>query len=169
MRRSVAHSLALALAVELMSSVVAWALPRQPIVFEGFPVGTIVIRTSEHQLYFVVRPGRAFIYSLGVGRLGRKWQGSASITRKVIWPAWAPPPDILKDNPALPALFPPGGNNPLGVAVLVLGDGTYGIHGTNKEKTIGKDVSYGCFRMMNADIVDLYSRTEIGTPVIVQK
>jgi lipoprotein-anchoring transpeptidase ErfK/SrfK len=74
---------------------------------------------------------------------------------------------IRKDNPRLPALVKAGPNNPLGVAVLVLGDGTYGIHGTNRPETIGTFASYGCFRMYNKDILDLFSRVAIGTSVTV--
>ena len=89
------------------------------------------------------------------------------VARKVLAPKWAPPPIIRKENPNLPPLVNPGPNNPLGAAVLVLGDGNYGIHGTNKESSIGKDVSYGCIRMFNKDILNLFQEVEIGTPVTV--
>ena len=108
-------------------------------------------------------------FSIAVGRQGRKWTGMTSISRKVLNPAWAPPPLIRKENPKLPALVKAGPNNPLGVAVLVLGDGSYGIHGTNRDETIGTDASYGCFRMHNADILKLFKMVSIGTRVYVQR
>jgi lipoprotein-anchoring transpeptidase ErfK/SrfK len=133
-----------------------------------FPAGSIVIRTSERKLYYIAGPEDLQSYSIAVGKTGRTWTGSTSISRKVRNPAWAPPPAIRRDNPQLPDVIPPGPGNPLGPAVLVLGDGTYGIHGTNKDATIGTDASYGCFRMHNEDILALFRRVRVGTPVFVQ-
>jgi lipoprotein-anchoring transpeptidase ErfK/SrfK len=132
-----------------------------------FAVGSIIIKTSERKLLFVRGQNDIVTYTIAVGRQGREWTGSTSISRKVLNPGWAPPPNIRKDNPKLPALVEPGPNNPLGVAVLVLGDGTYGIHGTNRPETIGTYASYGCFRMYNNDILDLFSKVTIGTAVTV--
>jgi lipoprotein-anchoring transpeptidase ErfK/SrfK len=132
-------------------------------------VGSIVINTSKRQLLFVRGDDDIVTYSIAVGRQGRKWTGTTSISRKVLNPAWAPPPIIRKQNPELPALVKPGPNNPLGVAVLVLGDGSYGIHGTNRDETIGTDASYGCFRMHNSDILALFEMVHIGTKVYVQR
>jgi lipoprotein-anchoring transpeptidase ErfK/SrfK len=132
-----------------------------------YSVGSIIIRTTERKLLFVRGVNDIIIYKIAVGRQGRKWTGSTSISRKVLNPAWAPPPNIRKDNPRLPALVSAGPRNPLGVAVLVLGDGTYGIHGTNRPETIGTFASYGCFRMYNKDILDLFARVSIGTSVTV--
>jgi lipoprotein-anchoring transpeptidase ErfK/SrfK len=134
-----------------------------------FPVGTIVIRTGERRLYFVRGTSDIVSFPIAVGRMGRKWTGKTQISRKVLNPAWAPPPIIRRDNPNLPALIPPGPGNPLGVAVLVLGDGAYGIHGTNRDETIGTDASYGCFRMHNSDILTLFDEVDIGTNVYVQQ
>ncbi|MGE0006382.1 MAG: L,D-transpeptidase [Parvibaculaceae bacterium] len=131
--------------------------------------GSILIKTSEHRLYLVLEDGGTISYPLAVGRQGRKWEGKAFVTRKVLKPAWAPPPVIRRDNPRLPKVIPPGPRNPLGAAVLVLGDGTYGIHGTNRDNTIGKDASYGCFRMHNKDVLDLFSRVPVGAPVYVTR
>ena len=130
-------------------------------------VGSIIIKTKQRQLLYVRSKNDVITYSIAVGRQGRKWTGSTTISRKVLNPAWAPPPIIRKSNPRLPALVKAGPNNPLGVAVLVLGDGTYGIHGTNRDETIGTDASFGCFRMHNADILDLFSKVVIGTTVTV--
>jgi lipoprotein-anchoring transpeptidase ErfK/SrfK len=132
-----------------------------------FRVGSIIIKTAERKLLFVRGENDVVTYTIAVGRQGRKWTGTTSISRKVLNPAWAPPPNIRKDNPRLPALVKAGPNNPLGVAVLVLGDGTYGIHGTNRPETIGTSASYGCFRMYNKDILDLFSKVSIGTAVTV--
>ncbi|MBL8790399.1 MAG: L,D-transpeptidase [Rhizobiales bacterium] len=117
----------------------------------------LFLRREQH------RPG----FRIAVGRQGRKWTGVTSISRMVKNPSWAPPSVIRRDNPKLPAIIGPGPNNPLGVAVLVLGDGTYGIHGTNRDETIGTDASYGCFRMHNADILALFDKVTIGTTVTV--
>ena len=132
-----------------------------------YSIGRIIIKTTERKLLFVKGEKDIIEYKIAVGRQGREWTGSTSISRKVLNPAWAPPPAIRKDNPRLPALVKAGPKNPLGVAVLVLGDGKYGIHGTNRPETIGTFASYGCFRMYNKDILDLFGRVAVGTSVTV--
>jgi lipoprotein-anchoring transpeptidase ErfK/SrfK len=127
----------------------------------------IIIRTSERKLYYYRNNELSDTFVIAVGKQGRKWSGDTYVSRKVLRPKWAPPAIIRRDNPSLPALIGPGPGNPLGAAVLVLGDGTYGIHGTNKESSIGTDASYGCFRMRNRDILRLFSKVDIGTPVAV--
>jgi lipoprotein-anchoring transpeptidase ErfK/SrfK len=132
--------------------------------------GTIVVRTSERRLYLVLGQGRALSYPVGVGRAGRQWAGRAIISGKHVRPAWAPPPDIARERPNLPRFIPGGApNNPMGVAALTLSGGDYAIHGTNNPGSIGGFVSYGCIRMYNADITDLYDRVGVGTPVIVTR
>ena len=145
----------------------AAARPTQGSVSGKYAVGSIIIKTTERKLLFIKGQNDIVTYKIAVGRQGREWTGSTSISRKVLNPAWAPPPNIRRDNPRLPALVKAGPNNPLGVAVLVLGDGTYGIHGTNRPETIGTYSSYGCFRMYNKDILDLFGRVDIGTAVTV--
>ena len=147
----------------------ASAIPPPMISSSGYAIGSIVVKTKERQLLYVAGRDDVITYSIAVGKAGRKWSGTTRISRKVLHPAWAPPPLIRKSNPKLPALVKPGPNNPLGVAVLVLGDGTYGIHGTNRDETIGTDASFGCFRMHNSDILALFKRVKIGTVVYVQK
>jgi len=132
-------------------------------------VGSIIIKTGKRQLLYVRGKNDIVTYPIAVGREGRKWTGKTRISRKVRNPAWAPPPHIRKDNPRLPALVKAGPNNPLGVAVLVLGNGTYGIHGTNRPGTIGTSASYGCFRMYNAHILALFNQVRVGTVVYVQR
>ena len=132
--------------------------------------GTIVVRTSQRRLYLVLGQGRALVYPVGVGRAGMQWEGRAIVESKRMRPAWAPPPDIKRENPRLPDVIPGGApNNPMGVAALVLSGGDYAIHGTNNPRSVGGFVSHGCIRMYNADITDLYARVGVGTPVIVSR
>ena len=135
----------------------------------GATPGVILIRTSERKLYLTLPGERAIQYTVAVGKIGRQWQGSSYVAFKQRNPTWHPPEMVRRDNPHLPRVIPPGPANPLGAAVLVLGDGKYGIHGTNRPSSIGTAVSYGCFRMRNEDVLDLYARVPEGTPVIVQR
>ena len=136
---------------------------------EGSP-GTIVIRTNQRRLYYIVGGGRAISYPVGVGRAGKQWQGTAFIDGMRLKPAWAPPAEVRRDRPRLPAVIPGGvPGNPMGAAALTLSGGEYAIHGTNAPGSIGGFVSYGCIRMHNADILDLYQRVHFGTPVIVSR
>jgi lipoprotein-anchoring transpeptidase ErfK/SrfK len=133
------------------------------------PAGTVVISTSERRLYLVERGGRALRYTVGVGRAGRQWRGQSSIAAKFLEPNWVPPAAIRADSPNLPAVIPGGSPaNPMGAAAMTLAGTDYAIHGTNAPGSIGGFVSYGCIRMFNADISDLYSRVRVGTPVIVR-
>jgi lipoprotein-anchoring transpeptidase ErfK/SrfK len=132
--------------------------------------GTIVVRTSERRLYLVLGEGRALSYPVGVGRAGRQWAGRSVISGKHVKPAWAPPPDIAKARPGLARVHAGGApSNPMGAAALTLSGGEYAIHGTNDPSSIGGFVSYGCIRMYNQDITDLYDRVSVGTPVIVTR
>ena len=132
--------------------------------------GTIVVRTNERRLYLVLGQGRAMAYPVGVGRAGRQWAGRAVISGKHVRPAWAPPPDIAREHPGMAKVYPGGApNNPMGVAAMTLSGGDYAIHGTNNPGSIGGFVSYGCIRMYNQDITDLFDRVSVGTPVIVTR
>ena len=134
------------------------------------PSGTIVVSTAERRLYLVLGEGRALSYPVGVGRAGRQWAGKSMIDSKRIRPAWGPPPDIKRENPGLPDVIPGGSpKNPMGAAALTLSGGEYAIHGTNNPGSIGGYVSYGCIRMYNQDITDLFDRVSVGTPVIVTR
>ena len=134
---------------------------------DGAP-GTIIVRTSERRLYFVLGNGRAIRYPVGVGRVGMQWTGRASIEGIYVQPAWAPPAVVKRDNPRLPDYIPGGApNNPMGAAAMTLRGGEYAIHGTNRPGSIGRFVSYGCIRMYNRDILDLMDRVHVGTPVLV--
>jgi len=130
--------------------------------------GTILVKTSEHRLYLIVDAGHAMRYPVGVGRAGKQWAGTTKIDGKYRNPAWAPPADVKHDKPGLPDLIPGGSpRNPMGVAAMTLAGGDYAIHGTNVPNSVGGDVSYGCIRMLNTDITDLYQRVSIGTTVVV--
>jgi len=134
----------------------------------GADPGTIVVRTGERRLYLVLGSGKAIRYKVGVGRQGRQWTGESVIDGKYIEPNWAPPADVKRDRPNVPAMIPGGSpRNPLGAAAMTLSGGQYAIHGTNNAKSIGGFVSYGCIRMFNEDISDLYERVAIGSPVHV--
>ena len=133
-------------------------------------VGTIIVRTAQRRLYLVTAPGRAISYPVGVGRAGKQWQGDSFIISKRLRPAWSPPAEMKRERPRLPDVIPAGApSNPMGAAALTLSGGDYAIHGTNDPSSIGGFVSYGCIRMYNADITDLYGRVSVGTPVIVTR
>jgi lipoprotein-anchoring transpeptidase ErfK/SrfK len=134
----------------------------------SYPRGNIVVVTHERRLYYILGNGQAIRYPVGVGKAGMAWHGTAYVARKLVRPSWGPPEDIWRANPNLPAVIPGGApNNPMGEAVLGLDRGNYAIHGTNNPASIGHYVSHGCIRMYNQDIVDLYGRVPVGTPVHV--
>jgi lipoprotein-anchoring transpeptidase ErfK/SrfK len=134
----------------------------------GYSAGTIVVRTSQRALYLVLDSGHALRYTVGVGRAGKQWSGTSYISGKYLSPAWTPPADVRRDKPNLPAVIPGGSpHNPMGVAAMTLAGGEYAIHGTNQPGSIGGQVSYGCIRMLNADITDLFGRVGWGTTVVV--
>ncbi len=135
---------------------------------QNYAPGTIVVKTNERRLYLVIDESRAMRYPVGVGRAGKQWAGATRIDGKYVNPAWAPPADVKHDNPSLPDVIPGGSpRNPMGVAAMTLAGGEYAIHGTNVPGSIGGFVSYGCIRMYNQDITDLYQRVGVGTPVVV--
>jgi lipoprotein-anchoring transpeptidase ErfK/SrfK len=131
--------------------------------------GTIIVQTSERYLYVVQGNGRALRYAIGVGRDGFQWQGLLKISRKAEWPDWTPPPEMIERQPYLPRFMAGGPGNPMGARALYLGATVYRIHGTNRPDTIGTAISSGCFRLVNADVADLYDRIPVGTKVIVRQ
>ncbi|TPW25908.1 L,D-transpeptidase [Pararhizobium mangrovi] len=137
------------------------------------PAGTIVIDTSDKFLYLVLGHGMAKRYGVGVGRPGFGWAGTHRVSRKAEWPGWTPPKEMIareaKNGHYLPAHMPGGPNNPLGARALYLGSTLYRIHGTNAPWTIGHNVSSGCIRMRNEDVLDLYDRVSVGTEVVVHR
>ena len=131
--------------------------------------GSIVIRTGERRLYLMTAPGEAIAYTIAVGKAGKQWRGVKYVEEMQVDPAWSPPDSVRRDNPRLPDVIPGGSpRNPMGARVIGLGPGgEYAIHGTNMPGTVGTAASYGCFRMHNADVADLYARVRMGTPVVV--
>jgi lipoprotein-anchoring transpeptidase ErfK/SrfK len=145
------------------------AQAREIVGFSGaYSSGTVVVKTSERSLYYVLGNGKAVRYPVGVGRAGKQWTGTTIISGKHLKPAWSPPADVKRDKPHLPNVIAGGApGNPMGAAALTLMGGEYAIHGTNNPGSIGGFVSYGCIRMYNADILDLFNRVSWGTTVVV--
>jgi lipoprotein-anchoring transpeptidase ErfK/SrfK len=131
------------------------------------PAGTIIVDTRNHYLYFLLGDGEAIRYGIGVARDGFEWSGTHRISNKREWPGWTPPAEMRKRVPGLPRYMPGGLDNPLGARALYIGSTLYRIHGTNEPGSIGRDVSSGCIRMVNDDVIDLYERVRIGAKVIV--
>ena len=142
--------------------------------------GTIVVDPARHFLYLVLPGGKAMRYGVGVGRSGFAWSGEATVNSKQAWPDWYPPREMLQRQPQLVrsmrklrnGLGMPGGTgNPLGARALYLWqddrDTLFRIHGTIEPWTIGSNVSSGCIRMMNQDVIDLHDRVELGARVVV--
>ncbi|GAB5375393.1 MAG: L,D-transpeptidase [Acuticoccus sp.] len=136
--------------------------------------GTIIIDGNRHFLYLVLPGFKAVRYGIGVGRDGFGWAGIVKVGRKQEWPTWTPPPEMVARDPKAAKYaggMPGGPENPLGARALYLYEGNrdtiYRIHGTNEPWSIGLDISSGCIRMNNDDVVDLYNRVEIGAKVIV--
>jgi lipoprotein-anchoring transpeptidase ErfK/SrfK len=155
-------------------SIVSLAAPsfseaRETVKFDEYSAGTVVIKTKERRLYYVLGGGRAVRYPVGVGRAGKAWSGSSFISRKVLRPDWAPPSEVKRDKPRMPDLIRGGTpGNPMGAAAMTLGVSEYAIHGTNAPGSVGGFVSYGCIRMYNQDVLDLFDRVYVGTPVVVK-
>lgn len=154
----------------LLATNAAHARPEMVGVSGEYSPGTIVVKTNERHLYLILESGRAVRYPVGVGKSGKQWAGTTQISGKYRNPAWSPPAEVKRDKPSIPDLIPGGSpRNPMGVAAMTLAGGEYAIHGTNVPGSVGGFVSYGCIRMLNGDITDLYERVSIGTPVVVTR
>jgi lipoprotein-anchoring transpeptidase ErfK/SrfK len=142
--------------------------PRETVSFkEHYAPGTIIVRQREKRLYYVLGNGQAIRYAIAVGREGSAWSGVSTVSDKREWPDWTPTPTILARQPDLPRHMDGGPANPLGARALYLGATMYRIHGTNEPWRIGEEVSSGCIRLYNDDIIDLYNRTKLGATVVV--
>jgi lipoprotein-anchoring transpeptidase ErfK/SrfK len=138
------------------------------------PVGTIIINPSTRLLYYVVGKDKAIRYGISVGRAGFEWSGEAIVADKKPWPTWTPPKEMIARDPKLAKWEkgqPGGPTNPLGARAIYLTSGGkdygYRIHGTPEWKSIGRNASSGCIRMINQDVIDLYGRIKGGEKVIV--
>ncbi len=141
---------------------------KQEVSYDGHEgAGTIVVDTPNKYLYLVQGNGRALRYGIGVGRPGFTWAGTKTISAKKEWPDWTPPAEMLARRPDLPRHMEGGPENPLGARAMYLGSSLYRIHGSNEPWTIGTNVSSGCIRMRNQDVIDLYGRVNVGTKVVV--
>jgi lipoprotein-anchoring transpeptidase ErfK/SrfK len=141
---------------------------RQIVAYNGSEApGTIIIDTPNTFLYLVQPGGRAIRYGIGVGRDGFRWSGVQHITKKAEWPDWTPPSEMIARQPYLPRFMAGGPTNPLGARAMYLGNTIYRIHGTNAPSTIGQRVSSGCIRLTNEDVIDLASRVNVGSKVVV--
>lgn len=132
--------------------------------------GTLVISARQRALYYVLDHARAIRYPIAVPKRGKEWSGVAYVDGKYLKPDWAPPAVVKRDHPNLPNLIPGGSpRNPMGVAALTLNRDEIAIHGTTQSmrRSIGSAASYGCIRMYNEDVADLYSRVSVGTQVVM--
>ncbi|MFJ1308916.1 L,D-transpeptidase [Agrobacterium tumefaciens] len=150
-------------------------LRRQEVTYDTrHPAGTVVVDTPARRLYYVLGDGRAMRYGVGVGRQGLALKGDAYIGRKAEWPSWTPTANMMRRDPRnlkFAGGMAGGPNNPLGARALYLyrggNDTMFRLHGTNQPQSIGHAMSSGCIRMLNHDIIDLYSRVPVGSKVVV--
>jgi lipoprotein-anchoring transpeptidase ErfK/SrfK len=141
---------------------------RQVVSYDGKEEpGTVIIDTPRKFLYLVEDNGKAMRYGIGVGKPGFTWSGVKTISAKREWPDWRPPTEMLQRRPDLPRYMAGGPDNPLGARAMYLGSTLYRIHGSNEPWTIGTNVSSGCIRLRNEDVIDLYQRVKVGTKVVV--
>jgi lipoprotein-anchoring transpeptidase ErfK/SrfK len=137
----------------------------------NYAPGSIIIRTPERALYYVLPGGKALRYKVGVGKEGFQWSGNSKIGMKREWPDWRPPATMIAREAAkgniIPEYMEGGPNNPLGARAMYISGTLFRIHGTNNAASIGGAVSSGCIRMMNPDVIDLYDRVAVGSRVYV--
>ncbi len=141
---------------------------RQPTFYRTLqPVGTIIVDKLQHFLYLIQPNSVALRYGIALGDQCKDLVGLRHIAGKAEWPQWQATPDMIRRKLASAGTLPGGPGNPLGARVLELDDGASRINGTNAPKTIGNSVEFGCIRLANDDIVDLYNRVQVSTPVVV--
>jgi lipoprotein-anchoring transpeptidase ErfK/SrfK len=146
----------------------SYVFRRQPTFYRTLqPVGTVIIDKLQHFLYFVQPNGVALRYGIGIGGQCNDLIGLRHVAGMAEWPPWEARPDMVKQKLAQSGTLAGAPGNPLGARVLELDDNRSRIHGTNAPKTIGTNVTFGCIRLVNDDIVDLYGRVRVGTPVVV--
>ena len=141
---------------------------RQPTFYRTLqPVGTIIIDKLQHYLYLIQPNNVALRYGIGLGEQCTELAGLRHVVSKAEWPSWQATPDMIERKLAKPGTLPGGPGNPLGARVMELDDGNSRINGTNAPATVGTNVIFGCVRLGNDDVVDLYGRVQNGTPVVV--
>ena len=147
------------------------AQAREAVAFPSpYEPGTIVISQSARQLYLVTGPESAIAYPVAVAKRGKEWSGYAKVDGKYVAPAWSPPDSVKRDHPELPDVIPGGSpHNPMGARAITLDRNEVAIHGTTRamRASVGTAASYGCIRMLNEDVIDLYDRVSVGAPVVM--
>jgi lipoprotein-anchoring transpeptidase ErfK/SrfK len=136
----------------------------------SYAAGTIVISQSARKLYLVVDSRAAIAYPIAVPKRGKEWSGYARVAGKYVAPAWTPPAVVKRDHPEMPDVIPGGSpRNPMGARAITLDREEVAIHGTTAamRASIGTAASYGCIRMYNEDVIDLYDRVSVGAPVVM--
>jgi lipoprotein-anchoring transpeptidase ErfK/SrfK len=131
------------------------------------PVGTIIVDKLQHFLYLIQPNNVALRYGIGLGGACADLAGLRHIATMAEWPQWQATQDMIERKLAKPGIVPGAPGNPLGARVLGLDDGKSRINGTNAPRTIGTSVLFGCVRLVNDDVVDLYNRVKSGTSVVV--
>ena len=135
-----------------------------------YEVGTIVISQSARKLFLVTGPQSAIAYPVAVAKRGKEWSGYAKVDGKYVEPAWSPPESVKRDHPELPDVIPGGSpHNPMGARAITLDRDEVAIHGTTMamRASVGTAASYGCIRMLNEDVIDLFDRVSVGAPVVM--
>jgi lipoprotein-anchoring transpeptidase ErfK/SrfK len=166
----IAVALAVTIGAGMLGTTGAQANPEVVGARDNYSPGTIVVHTNERRLYLILDSGHAVRYPVGVGKSGKQWAGTTRIDGKYRNPAWSPPAEVKRDKPSIPDVIAGGSpRKPMGVAAMTLAGGEYAIHGTNMPGSVGGFVSYGCIRMLNQDITDLYQRVSVGTTVVVTR
>lgn len=162
------QKLILVVAVLLAQLATVTAEPRRVTLDTGLMPGSILVDQKERTLYLVEKGNVALAYKVGVARAGFEWSGTHRISKMMQWPDWRPPAEMLARQPYLPRYMAGGPGNPLGAAALYIGSTLYRIHGSDMPASIGQAASSGCIRMTNQDIIDLYSRVQVGATVVVR-
>ena len=151
-------------------------LPTQ-YVLPDVPRRGLVLNIASKRLFYFPEvaegePVQVLTYPIGIGRVG--WQtplGDTEVVAKARDPSWYVPASVRRENAELgyplPAVVPPGPDNPLGHFVLKLEMPGYLIHGTNQPYGVGMRVSHGCVRLYPENIEPLYDMVEIGEPVTI--
>ncbi len=162
--------IALCLAFIALSTTSAFAAPKYLNYRSAYHPGTIEVHHGERALYFITDSTHAIRYPVAVPKKGMEWSGAARIDGKYLRPDWSAPDVVRRDHPELPRVIRGGDpKNPMGEAALTLDRDQLAIHGTAKHMrgSIGTAASYGCIRMLNEDILDLFQRVQRGTPVVM--
>jgi lipoprotein-anchoring transpeptidase ErfK/SrfK len=138
----------------------------------AYPPGAILISQRARALYLILDAQTAIAYPVAVAKHGKEWSGSARVAAKFVEPAWSPPDVVKRDHPELPQVIPGGApTNPMGARAILLDRDEIAIHGTTRtmRASIGSAASYGCIRMYNEDVIDLFDRVSVGAPVVMMQ